>query len=37
MAKFIKWFDSIGSNDVAEVGGKNAQLGEMYSQVSNST
>ncbi|MDR8393255.1 phosphoenolpyruvate synthase [Aliifodinibius sp. S!AR15-10] len=26
---FIKWFDDIGMNDVGEVGGKNASLGEM--------
>ena len=26
----IKWFDEIGTDDVALVGGKNASLGEMY-------
>ena len=27
--KFVKWFEEIGSKDVALVGGKNASLGEM--------
>jgi pyruvate,water dikinase len=27
--KFIKWFDEVGTRDVALVGGKNASLGEM--------
>jgi pyruvate,water dikinase len=27
--KFVKWFEEIGSQDVALVGGKNASLGEM--------
>ncbi len=27
---YIKWFKEIGIEDVAEVGGKNASLGEMY-------
>jgi len=27
---YIQWFDEIGIEDVAEVGGKNASLGEMY-------
>ncbi len=30
MSKNIKWFNEIGIEDVAEVGGKNASLGEMY-------
>ena len=30
MATFIKWFKEIGIEDVPEVGGKNASLGEMY-------
>ncbi len=30
MGKFVKWFKEIGIEDVAEVGGKNASLGEMY-------
>jgi len=28
--KFILWFDQVGNDDVALVGGKNASLGEMY-------
>jgi pyruvate,water dikinase len=27
--KFVKWFDEIGAQDIALVGGKNASLGEM--------
>ncbi len=27
--KFVKWFEEIGAQDVALVGGKNASLGEM--------
>ena len=30
MSKNIKWFNEIGIEDVTEVGGKNASLGEMY-------
>ncbi len=30
MSQNIKWFSEIGIEDVAEVGGKNASLGEMY-------
>jgi len=30
MGKYIKWFGEIGIEDVDEVGGKNASLGEMY-------
>ena len=33
MSKFIKWFEEIDIKDVAEVGGKNASLGEMYSHL----
>lgn len=29
----IKWFEEIGIEDVAEVGGKNASLGEMYQNL----
>jgi pyruvate,water dikinase len=29
MSTWIRWFDSLGMNDVAVVGGKNASLGEM--------
>lgn len=31
--KFILWFDEIGINDVELVGGKNASLGEMYTNL----
>ncbi|MGI9335108.1 MAG: PEP/pyruvate-binding domain-containing protein, partial [Gammaproteobacteria bacterium] len=30
----IRWFSELGTNDVASVGGKNASLGEMYSELS---
>ena len=30
---YIKWFNEIGIEDVAEVGGKNASLGEMYQNL----
>jgi len=33
MSIFIKWFKEIGIEDVAEVGGKNASLGEMYQNL----
>ena len=33
--KYIKWFNEIGIEDVAEVGGKNASLGEMYRNLIN--
>ncbi|WP_457746625.1 phosphoenolpyruvate synthase [Sulfurimonas sp.] len=33
MSKNIKWFSEIGIGDVAEVGGKNASLGEMYQNL----
>ncbi len=29
MSRFIQWFEHLGINDVAQVGGKNASLGEM--------
>jgi len=32
--KFILWFKDISNKDVALVGGKNASLGEMYSELS---
>lgn len=35
MKKYILWFDQIGINDVLLVGGKNASLGEMISNLSN--
>jgi pyruvate,water dikinase len=28
--RYIRWFDELGIDDVPEVGGKNASLGEMY-------
>ena len=31
--KFILWFDEIGKDDVHLVGGKNANLGEMYQNL----
>ena len=30
---FIKWFSEVGTKDVAQVGGKNANLGEMYQHL----
>lgn len=30
MNRFVKWFEEIGIEDVSEVGGKSASLGEMY-------
>ncbi len=29
-AQYVRWFDSLNHGDLAEVGGKNASLGEMY-------
>jgi len=34
MTTYIKWFNELGMQDVALVGGKNASLGEMISQLS---
>ena len=31
--KFVLWFDEVGKNDVSLVGGKNANLGEMYQNL----
>ena len=31
--RYIKWFNELGIEDVAEVGGKNASLGEMYQNL----
>ncbi|HSG89073.1 MAG TPA: phosphoenolpyruvate synthase, partial [Pseudomonadales bacterium] len=31
---YVRWFDSLGSADLALVGGKNASLGEMYQALS---
>ncbi len=33
MSRYIKWFREIGIEDVPEVGGKNASLGEMYQNL----
>ena len=33
MSQNIKWFNEIGIEDIAEVGGKNASLGEMYQNL----
>ncbi|MFH1505599.1 MAG: pyruvate, water dikinase, partial [archaeon] len=30
---FILWFDQVGIEDVGLVGGKNASLGEMYTNL----
>lgn len=32
--RYIRWFSEIGAQDVAQVGGKNASLGEMYRSLS---
>ena len=31
--KYIRWFEEIGNEDIASVGGKNASLGEMYTEL----
>ena len=33
MAELVKWFRTLGMHDVEQVGGKNASLGEMISQL----
>jgi len=33
MSTYVKWFNEIGINDIPEVGGKNASLGEMYQNL----
>lgn len=33
MSEYVKWFKEIGIKDVAEVGGKNASLGEMFNHL----
>lgn len=35
--KYILWFDEVGRDDIPLVGGKNANLGEMYQHLTNST
>jgi pyruvate, water dikinase len=32
-SSYIRWFSELGVDDVAEVGGKNASLGELYSEL----
>ena len=32
-AKYVRWFENIGIEDISEVGGKNASLGEMYQNL----
>ncbi len=34
MAEYVAWFENLGKNDVETVGGKNASLGEMISNLS---
>ena len=31
--QYVKWFESINSKDIELVGGKNANLGEMYTNL----
>jgi pyruvate,water dikinase len=31
---YVRWFEEVGVDDVAEVGGKNASLGELYRELS---
>jgi len=33
MARYVRWFEEFGIDDVALVGGKNASLGEMYREL----
>lgn len=35
MSEYVLWFDQVGMNDVERVGGKNASLGEMISNLAN--
>src|SRR6185369_6941703 len=35
--KFILWFDEVGRDDIPLVGGKNANLGEMYQNLTHAT
>ena len=34
MARYVRWFEEIGIDDIPLVGGKNASLGEMYRELS---
>ncbi len=33
MARYVRWFEEIGIDDISLVGGKNASLGEMYREL----
>jgi len=33
MSTYVKWFNEIGIEDIPDVGGKNASLGEMYQNL----
>jgi pyruvate,water dikinase len=33
MSNYIKWFNELGMDDIEQVGGKNASLGEMYQNL----
>ena len=33
MARYVRWFDEIGIDDIPSVGGKNASLGEMHREL----
>ncbi len=33
VSRYVKWFGELGIGDVAEVGGKNASLGELYREL----
>jgi pyruvate,water dikinase len=35
-ARYVRWFDDLGRGDLAEVGGKNASLGELISELATS-
>jgi len=35
--KFVLWFDEVNKDDIPLVGGKNANLGEMYQNLTNAT
>jgi len=36
LTEYVRWLDQLGMNDLAEVGGKNASLGEMISNLASS-
>ncbi|MFT6326944.1 MAG: pyruvate,water dikinase, partial [Crocinitomicaceae bacterium] len=36
LSNYISWFDSLAMSDINEVGGKNASLGEMISNLAQS-